>query len=137
MGMRAILRFESASAASGAELSIVISKPQPCPSTIEFTGADPLAFVVSSNLYRRQLTPSQKSMVAEEYATLRHGQKKGDAPGGASGGSRDDAAEKFGVGRSSIDRARVVKTKGTPELAAAVESGEDTLNAAAEIAKLS
>ncbi len=109
------------------------------PITKEYSGTDPLDFVRLANLSRRQLTPSQKAMIAESYAALKDGQRKSAPPhGGAEDktGSRSDAAEKFGVGTTSIDRARVVKTKGTPELAAAVESGEITVNAASEIAKL-
>lgn len=103
----------------------------------EFSGDDPLSFVASANLTRRQLTPSQKAMIAESFAAMRVGQNqhsKEGPPGGEP--SRREAAKVFGVGTTSIDRARVVKTKGTPELAAAVESGEITVNAAAELAKL-
>jgi hypothetical protein len=43
------------------------------PKTIEYTGNDPLAFVLSKNLHRRHLSESQRAMIAEELANMRHG----------------------------------------------------------------
>ena len=40
------------------------------------------------------------------------------------------------VGRETVKRARAVVTKGTPELAAAVDAGDITVSAAAALAKL-
>jgi hypothetical protein len=47
------------------------------PMTVEFAGDDPVAFVLSSNLHRRHLTPSQQAMIvarAQDWAkALAHG----------------------------------------------------------------
>src|SRR4051812_10366915 len=43
------------------------------PRFVEFTGDDPLAFVISANLQRRHLDTSQRAMVADAIATLPQG----------------------------------------------------------------
>jgi hypothetical protein len=40
------------------------------PKTVEYTGDDPVAFVLSKNLHRRHLTESQRALVASKLATL-------------------------------------------------------------------
>lgn len=49
------------------------------PTFLAFDGDDPFALVVSANLTRRHLDSSQRSMIANEMARLRHGMKKADA----------------------------------------------------------
>lgn len=107
----------------------------------EYQGDDPLAFVFSQNFTRRQLTESQKGMIGARYATLEHGanQHRQETSRDASktvGQSIAEAAERVGVGTSTIDRAKAVINKGVPELVAAVEAGEVTVKAAAAVAKL-
>lgn len=104
----------------------------------EYQGDDPLAFVFSQNFTRRQLNESQKGMIGARYATLEHG---GDfkTPAGVLKTVTQSiaaAAERVGVGTSTIDRAKVVINKGVPELVAAVESGAVTVSAASAVAKL-
>lgn len=101
----------------------------------DFNGdGDPLDFVISANVHRRQLTPSQRAMVAAKIANLKHGQKKADAPRGASAEavSQTEAAEQLDVGRRSVQRAAHVLKEAEPADIKAVESGEKTVN---EIAK--
>jgi hypothetical protein len=84
-------------------------------------------------------TETSGGMVAARLAGLPHG---GDRSSGDFKGSIDplkttqEAADVLNVGTAPVKRARAVFTKGTPELAAAVEAGEITVNAASEIDKL-
>jgi ParB-like chromosome segregation protein Spo0J len=43
------------------------------PQFVDYEGADPVAFVVSKNLRRRHLSPSQKAMAAADLAQLANG----------------------------------------------------------------
>lgn len=104
----------------------------------EYQGDDPLAYVFSQNFTRRQLNESQRGIIGARYATLEHG---GDfkTPAGVLKTvtqSIESAAERVGVGTSTIDRAKAVINKGIPELVAAVESGEVSVSAASVVAKL-
>lgn len=110
------------------------------PTTAEYTGDDPLAFVVSGNLHRRHLSESQRGMVAARIADLPHGgaiySEKNESSIELSSKTQREAAAMLNVGRETVKRARAVVTKGTAELAAAVDAGDITVSAAAEIAKL-
>lgn len=107
-----------------------------------FTGTDAevLKLVISLNLHRRHLTDSQRSMVAAEVATLRHGQRSDYAESSIEDSappvSQQAAADMLHVSRTSVERATAVKKKGTDELKAAVVNGDITVSKAAEIANL-
>ncbi len=80
------------------------------------------SFVVSLNLHRRHLTPSQRAAVAVKIANLRHGQKRADAPTGASAAvTQADAAAQLNVGRRTVQRAKEVIEKASPEDIEAIE----------------
>lgn len=105
----------------------------------EYHGDDPLAFVFSKNFTRRQLNESQKAMIGGRYATLRNGANQyseGGPDGLPSGKTNQEAANMVGVSPRTIKRARVVINDGTPGLQAAVESGDVSVNAAEQIARL-
>jgi hypothetical protein len=91
--------------------------------TAEYAGADPLGFVLSSNLNRRHLDESQRAMVAEKLATMTEG---GDHCSNLSSGkvSQAQAAEKLNVSRTSVQAAKVVRESSSPELVRRVEQGE-------------
>jgi hypothetical protein len=74
-------------------------------------------------------------VVAAECAKLKDGQKKVAAPIGAAT-TQSEAAKKFNVGRTSVQRARKVIDKGAPVLEAAIESGKMAVSEAAGIADL-
>jgi len=103
------------------------------PTTRAYNGNDPVAFVLSTNLYRRHLTQAQKAIVASKAAKLDNHRPKGSASRGAL--SQDEAAEKAGVSRASVQRARVVAEQGVPELEREVWDGNIGLKEASEIAR--
>jgi hypothetical protein len=101
---------------------------------------DPVAYVLSLNLHRRHLTPSQASMCAararelyEQQAKERQG-KRNDLVENlppSSSKARDAAGKAFGVSGKSVDFAKRVIDKGIPELAKAVDEGRMAVSTAA------
>lgn len=113
-----------------------------------YDGGDPVKFVVALNRDRRQLTPSQLSVVGAKIKKIYEAEARTRQRGGqggsllpanlpeAKGDARDKAAQAVNVsGRSVSDAERVLK-HGSPELVQAVESGDVRVSAAAEIANL-
>lgn len=86
---------------------------------------DPLAFIISANITRRHLTESQRAIIAAKLANLGHGQKKADAPRGA---SQADAAKRLDVSRRSVQRAKQVLDNAPPEEVKKIECGEKTVS---------
>jgi hypothetical protein len=116
------------------------------PVTKAVTGIeDPVAYVLSLNLHRRHLTPSQASMCAARARELYEQQAKErlNTKGGHSGpvnlpeakaDARDAAGKAFGVSGKSVDFAKKVIDKGIPELAKAVDEGRMAVSTAAVLA---
>lgn len=104
----------------------------PATRTYEGTDEDLVSFVVSLNLHRRHLSESQRAMVAERLAQLPHGVTAANLPDSL---RQAEAAGLLGVSERSVRSARVVRERGVPELAAAVEAGELAVSAAADIAR--
>jgi len=121
----------------------------------DFEGDDPVSFVVSLNLKRRHLNESQRAMVAAKIANLAVGSNQHvarithdpatgetfDPPfANASANLRrptaKEAGELLNVGTRSIESARSVVERGAPELVSAVERGEVSVSAAADVARL-
>jgi hypothetical protein len=101
----------------------------------DYTGADPLAYVVSLNLKRRHLDESQRALVAGRIAKLQQGRPSNNASIEAV--SQAQAAALLNVSRSEVQRAREVLDEGAPELISAVERGEAAVSAAADVSTLS
>lgn len=97
------------------------------PSFIEFTGSDPIAFVVSANLNRRHLTPAQRALAAAQLADLPLGTNQHTAEGVPIG----TAAEVFKVSKRSVARAKNVLRHGDQKVLAQIEAGELSVSAAA------
>lgn len=103
---------------------------------VEYTGDDPLGFVISHNLKRRHLTESQRAMVAAKLAKMpRGGDRKSEAFDQTANLRNDQAAQMLSVSTRSVETAKQVQEKGTAELVAAVDSGKVSVSAAAVIAK--
>lgn len=102
---------------------------------VEFTGDDPLAFVISENMRRRHLTDAQRAMVGARIAKLPKGVRS-DTAMAVSVPTQAETAESLKVSVDGIQRAKQVVERGTPALVAAVETGQVSVSAAAEVAKL-
>ena len=100
----------------------------------KYDGTDPLGFVISANLHRRHLDESQRAMVAAKLANMAEGRPRNTAPDGAV--SQETAATMLNVGRRSVQRAAIVRDKGTAELIGRVERGEVRVSTAAKVAAL-
>jgi len=104
---------------------------------------DPIAYVLSLNLHRRQLTPSQKAMVAARVREMydreaKERQKRQpksvveNIPQQNEGiKARDAAGKSVGVNGKYVDHATKVLTKAIPEVVKAVEEGRMNVTTAA------
>jgi hypothetical protein len=98
---------------------------------------DPFQWVISRNLHRRHLTESQRGMVAARLARLSVGRpsKEIGSIEHINAPSLEKAAEQLQVGKETVKRAKSVLEHGSPELIAAVDSGEVAVSRAATVAK--
>lgn len=111
------------------------------PKTEDFHGdeSEILSYVISLNLHRRHLTETQRAAVAEKIATAKKGGMRD--PERANLPIREEvsiskAAELLNVSERSVKTARQVRKEAEPEVTAAVESGDMTLNEATKIVQL-
>jgi hypothetical protein len=122
------------------------------PVTIDVKPDDPIAYVLSLNLQRRDLDEGEKAMVGGRAKSLyeKQAKERQKASGGDKktvrdncpqpiedkGRARDKAGEAVGVSGKQVDRAVKVLTKGSKELIEACDKGEVAVSAAAKIATL-
>lgn len=98
---------------------------------------DPVAYVLSANVKRRHLTPSQKAMVAADMATLQLGANQHSSEGAQEcAPSNGMAAELFGVSKRLVVQAKALKRHGAKSLCDAVKDGLVTVTAAAGLIRL-
>jgi len=111
---------------------------------VEYTGDNPLSFVISKNEKRRHLTPSQLAMVAGKLATFAARGSNQFRMVATEGSSRElpskpltiaAIAENLNVGQATIKRAKVVVEQGSEETIEAVSSGHLSVNIAETIVK--
>jgi len=127
---------------------------EPVP-VVEYTGDDPVAYVVSKNLKRRHLNESQRAMVAAKLANLPVGwngrnsycanlrNKNSMQHDGGCANLRTldnpcpnkQAADAVNVSERSVVFAKKILNEGTPELVEAVETGKIAVSAAANFVK--
>jgi N6-adenosine-specific RNA methylase IME4/ParB-like chromosome segregation protein Spo0J len=93
---------------------------------------DPAAFVLSQNLARRHLGPSERAMVAARLANLKWGQRADRVEGSI---DLSTAAQLADVSEPSVKRAKIVIERGTPALQEAVDRGRIAVHEAAKAAK--
>ena len=90
----------------------------------ELGDTDPIAFVVSVNLHRRQLTKSQLSVIAARLADMRQGERTDLEPSAKlQKVSRADAANLLGVSERSVADAVGVLEQCAPDVADMVTAG--------------
>lgn len=102
-----------------------------------YLGDDPVGFIISKNLRRRDLTPDQRAAIAHDLATMARGgdRRSTEFSNRQSGGSKSvpvtkaEAAKKMGVSKRRVERIATVAKK-SPELHAKVKSGNVSLGAA-------
>jgi len=106
---------------------------------------DPLDYVISSNMVRRHLDESQRSMVSAKIANLKNGTKYQHQTSKVGSSielptqkpvSLKQAATMMNVSVPSVKRARAVLTNSSAALQRAVEDGDISVNAASEVAKM-
>ena len=92
---------------------------------------DPIAYVASVNLKRRDLTECQRAAIIAELAALPMGtnqhRKEGVSIDTPSAPTLEKAAKIAGVGRATVARAKAIK-KADPVLAEEVKAGTTTVN---------
>jgi ParB-like chromosome segregation protein Spo0J len=89
----------------------------------EFTGNDPLKFVISQNLHRRHLNETQRAVIAAQIAKLQKGANQHTKEDGPNDPSISEAAKMLNVSPNSVKRARNVLEKAAPELVERVRDG--------------
>ena len=108
------------------------------------TPAEALAYVLSTNLHRRHLTESQRAAVAAKLSNMKRGgdgsnqhqSKPANLPDSDAPLSQAQAAEMLNVSERSVRTAKKVIDQGAPELVAAVEQGDVSVSAAADVSGL-
>ena len=87
-------------------------------------------------MFRRHLTLEQRATAAAKLANLKPGANQFDSKVASTAAtSQSEAAKMFWMSRESVQRARVILDKGSPELVAMVESGAASLTAAETVAR--
>lgn len=101
----------------------------------KYAGADPLADVVSWNLKRRHLTPSQQAGIGADVANMRQGERTDLEPSAdLPKVSQAEAAKMVGVSERLVRDAVKVKNA-APELHEEIKAGRMTVNAAKQEVK--
>lgn len=95
------------------------------PRYIEYDGNNPLGYVLRSNLCRRHLSTSQRSMIAGRLSTLELGDNQH-----SEGTSIDGGSTLLNVSPKSVERAKKVLASENEELIDAVDRGGMSVNAA-------
>jgi hypothetical protein len=97
--------------------------------------ADPLGFVVSANLHRRQLNAGQRALVVETLATMRQGGDRRSDQAAIIAECNQATVAKLGkVSPRTISTAKALKRDGIPAVVDAVKRGEVPIARAAAFA---
>lgn len=92
----------------------------------QYTGSDPVGYIVSKNLHRRHLTETQRGVIGDKIANMRQGERTDLEPcTNLYKVSVDQAADLLSISRGTVYNVRTVKRE-APELIPKLESGEMT-----------
>ncbi len=97
-----------------------------------YEGDDPVGFVQSMNLHRRQLSPSQKAAAAAFLADFRQGKHDDEDEYQ----SQEAIAKMLGISKRMVVEATSLKKNGDTDLIERVRTGEISLHNATAIARL-
>lgn len=100
--------------------------------TQHYEGSNPVGFVQSMNLHRRQLTPSQKAAAAAFLAEFKQGQHGEEEEYQ----TQEAIAKKLGISRRMVVEATSLKKNADAELIERVKTGDISLHNATAIARL-
>lgn len=101
----------------------------PCPSR-DYTGNDPLGFVISLNLKRRHLNESQRALIAAKIANMKQGRPENSSIELITPVSQAKAAEMMNVGVATLKRAKAILEADDSEAVRQIERGELTVSKA-------
>jgi hypothetical protein len=105
----------------------------------EYTGDDPLGFVVSLNLPRRHLNESQRATIAAKLATMPQGgdrkSEKAKSVEASPPKTVKEAARLMNVSPRSVHTAKEILREAPPEAVTAIERGERTVTEVAREVK--
>jgi ParB-like chromosome segregation protein Spo0J len=96
---------------------------------------DPVAFVLSANLYRRHLNETERESVATKVAGLSKGDNQHTKQDGANALSTKNAAELLSVSEDGVKRNKAARKGGCKELAESLDAGEIPSSTAANFVK--
>jgi hypothetical protein len=94
-------------------------------------GQDPVAFVISGNVTRRQLNETQRGLVAARLANMQRGGKEANPSiGGIAPISQAEAAKLLNVSTKTVERSVKLLKEADPKLVTAAELGKVKVSAA-------
>lgn len=102
----------------------------------QYTGSDPLHYVLSLNLYRRQLSTAQKALIAAEISSLGMVQPADEDEQQAEGLNLEEASKIMAISPRSISSARRVIRDASEQLIGAVKEGSVSVSAAELVSRL-
>lgn len=100
----------------------------------DFSGVDPLSFVLSRNLHRRHLTESQRALVAAAIVDWELGINQNTADRANLPTHR--AAKALSVSQRAVGSAKRIREHGAPELIEAIRAGKVSIHAGEAISEL-
>ena len=98
------------------------------PSFIQFSGEEPLQFVLSKNLYRRHLSDSQRAMMAHKVWEMTKGDKETKV-------KQSEILEQFQVSQPLLASAGRIKKIGADSVREGIEDGTMTISSADTLIK--
>ncbi|CAB5555535.1 ParB/RepB/Spo0J family partition protein [Stutzerimonas stutzeri] len=102
----------------------------------QYTGSDPLHYVLSLNLYRRQLSTAQKALIAAELSSLGLNQTESEEEPSADSLNLEEASKIMAISPRSISSARRVIRDASDQLIGAVKEGSVSVSAAELVSRL-